>query len=66
VPPYKKGASRDRLGSQIKKSAVGLIENLGLTSMAGSLVGFWQRLVERNPENPLRDKDVAASIEVKS
>jgi hypothetical protein len=34
--------------------------------MAGSLVGFWQRLVERNPEKPLRDKDVAASIEVKS
>jgi hypothetical protein len=66
VPHYKKCAARDQLTRQIKKSAVGLIGNLGLTSMAGSLVGFWQRLVGVNGKNPLRDKDVTASIEVKS
>jgi hypothetical protein len=66
VPHYKNDADRDRLATQIKKSAVGLIWNLGLTSMAGSLVGFWQRLVGVVRKNPLRDKDVTASIEVKS
>jgi hypothetical protein len=35
-------------------------------SMAGNVVGFWQRFVHPKTKNPLRDKDVTASIEVKS
>jgi hypothetical protein len=34
--------------------------------MAGNGVGFWQRLVPSKWKIPLRDKDVTASIEVKS
>ena len=66
VPHYKNGGARDGLASQTQKSSVGLIGYLGLTSMAGSLVGFWQRLVLVIRKKPLRDKDVTASIEVKS
>jgi hypothetical protein len=32
--------------------------------IAGGDVGFWQRLLGPNQKIPLRDKDVAASIEV--
>src|SRR3990167_2341420 len=62
VPHYKNGGARAGLASQTQKSSVGLIGYLGLTSMAGSLVGFWQRLVGGKRKNPLRDKDVTASI----
>ena len=35
-----------------------------LSIIAGGDVGFWQRMLGRNQKIPLRDKDVAASIEV--
>ena len=53
-------------GALVRRDEVGAASRCGgeLCIIAGEGVGFWQRMAPTKEKIPLRDKDVAASIEV--